>query len=407
MSSVLVVTNDFPPRLGGIETFTWELVRRLPARTVILGPSHAAAPVEDGSATPGSSVRDRPDVPSSGGTRSSIGGAAGGDAARDMEVIAHRGRGRVLPTPGVAREVRRLVRREGIERIWFPATAPLALLSRQPGLPDGIRMVGSTHGHEAGWAQLPVAAQLMRMMGDGLDVVTYLGEYTLDKMRPALGGRPEYVQMASGVDTSRFSPSVDGGPVRARHGLVDRQVVLCVSRLVPRKGQDMLIRAMPDLLRRCPEAVLLVAGEGPYEPTLRRLAEESGVGDRIVMAGPVSPEELPAYYAAADVFAMPCRDRQAGREVEGLGIVFLEASATGLPVVVGRSGGSVDAVVDGVTGTLVDGNDVGALAAALIGLLEDPVRRAAMGRAGREWVESRWTWEAAADRLAAALDLRA
>jgi phosphatidylinositol alpha-1,6-mannosyltransferase len=201
------------------------------------------------------------------------------------------------------------------------------------------------------------------------------------------------------VDTALFRPGAGGDEVRRRHGLSDRPVVVCVSRLVPRKGQDVLIRALPAIRRRVPDAALLCVGGGPYLQTLQRLAREHGVEDAVVLTGSVPWAELPAHYDAGDVFAMPCRTRRAGLEVEGLGIVFLEASATGLPVVAGRSGGSPDAVLDGETGHVVDGTSVDEVAGSVAALLADPERRRAMGAAGRAWVEKEWRWDLLAERL--------
>jgi phosphatidylinositol alpha-1,6-mannosyltransferase len=201
------------------------------------------------------------------------------------------------------------------------------------------------------------------------------------------------------VDPAVFRPGAGGALVRRRHGLGDRPVVVCVSRLVPRKGQDVLVRALPALRRRVPGTVLLLVGGGPDLPRLRRLAAEHGVADEVVTTGSVPWEELPAHYDAGDVFAMPCRTRRGGLEVEGLGIVFLEASATGLPVVAGRSGGSPDAVREGETGHVVDGRSLREVTDAVAGLLLDPARARALGAAGRAWVERDWRWDVVAQRL--------
>jgi phosphatidylinositol alpha-1,6-mannosyltransferase len=174
---------------------------------------------------------------------------------------------------------------------------------------------------------------------------------------------------------------------------------VCVSRLVPRKGQDRLVRALPLVLKEVPDAALLIVGGGPAMPRLQRLVAELGLGRDVVLTGSVPWEELPAHYDAGDVFAMPCRDRLGGLEVEGLGIVFLEASATGLPVVAGRSGGSPDAVLDGVTGHVLDTTSVGELAFRLVPLLQHPHAAQQMGSAGREWVEREWRWDVLAARL--------
>jgi len=188
--------------------------------------------------------------------------------------------------------------------------------------------------------------------------------------------------------------------VRRRVGFADRPVVVCVSRLVPRKGQDTLIRSLPRIQAAVPGAALLLVGGGPDMPRLQRLAVAAGVADDVAFTGSVPWPELPAHYAAGDVFAMPCRTRRAGLDVEGLGMVFLEASATGLPVVAGDSGGAPDAVREGETGYVVDGRSVAEVASRVSALLADPVAARAMGGRGRAWVEREWTWEKVAARLA-------
>jgi phosphatidylinositol alpha-1,6-mannosyltransferase len=177
-----------------------------------------------------------------------------------------------------------------------------------------------------------------------------------------------------------------------------------VSRLVPRKGQDVLVRALPTIRRRVPDAALLLVGAGPHRRRLEQLARESGVDDHVVFTGAVPWSELPAHYAAGDVFAMPCRTRHGGLDVEGLGIVYLEAAATGLPVVAGRSGGAQETVRDGITGRVVDGWDVAAVAEAVVAPLADPELAAKMGAAGRGWVSQSWRWDDLAARLVAFLD---
>jgi phosphatidylinositol alpha-1,6-mannosyltransferase len=360
----LVVTNDFPPRPGGIQAFVHALAARQPAgELVVYAPAWK--------------------------------GTAAFDAAQPFPVV-RQPTSLMLPTPDVLRRAREVMAAERCDRVWFGAAAPLALLaSRLPA----ERSVASTHGHEVGWALLPGSRQVLRRIGRDVDVVTYLGDYTRRRLAPALGPRATLAQLPSGVDTSLFSPRAAGAQVRRRLGLADRPVVVCVSRLVPRKGQDVLIRALPAVRRRVPDAALLCVGGGPDAPRLQRLAAEHGVAQDVVLTGSVPWDELPAHYAAGDVFAMPCRSRRAGLEVEGLGIVFLEAAATGLPVVAGRSGGSPDAVLDGRTGVVVDGTSVAAVADEVAGLLEEPARAAAMGAAGRAWVEREWRWDVLADRL--------
>jgi phosphatidylinositol alpha-1,6-mannosyltransferase len=187
--------------------------------------------------------------------------------------------------------------------------------------------------------------------------------------------------------------------------------------MVPRKGQDTLIRAWPTVLAGLTNApvpasypgsdgraaaarpVLLLVGDGPYARDLRALARSQQVADSVIFAGSVRWEDLPAYYDAGTVFAMPCRTRRHGLDVEGLGIVYLEASATGLPVISGDSGGAPDAVLPGETGYVVGGQDETALAGRLIQLLSDPRGAATMGEKGLAWVDREWRWDIVAARL--------
>lgn len=307
----------------------------------------------------------------------------------------------LLPTPGATRTAVRLLREHGCTSVWFGAAAPLGLMAPALRRAGARRLVATTHGHEAGWAQLPAARQLLRRIGEGTDTITYLGEYTRSRIATALtpeaAGR--MVQLPPGVDEKTFHPDSGGDEVRARLGLTDRPVVVCVSRLVPRKGQDTLIRAMPAILAKEPDAVLLIVGGGPYEKELRRLAEETGVAGSVRFTGSVPWSELPAHYGAGDVFAMPCRTRRGGLDVEGLGIVYLEASATGLPVVAGDSGGAPDAVLDGETGWVVRGGHPEEAAERVVTLLGDPELRRRMGERGRAWVEERWRWDTLAEKL--------
>jgi phosphatidylinositol alpha-1,6-mannosyltransferase len=362
----LLVTNDFPPRPGGIQQFVHNLALRLPPDEVVV-------------------------------YASSWKGSAAFDAVQPFEVVRD-ATSMLLPTPAVARRAQRLARARGCDRVLFGATAPLGLLAHGLRERAGIqRAVGLTHGHEAGWAALPGSRAALRRIARGCDVVTYLGEYFRRRLEPAIGSLTSLRRLAPGVDVDAYHPGVDGTEVRKRHGLVDRPVVVCVSRLVPRKGQDTLVRAMAHLLKVVPDAALLIVGGGPRRAALERLARERGVGDAVVITGGVAWEELPAHYAAGNVFAMPCRTRWTGLDVEGLGIVYLEASATGLPVVAGDSGGAPDAVLDGETGYVV--GDLTALVARLAELLTEPALAERLGAAGRAWIEREWRWELQAQRL--------
>ena len=369
MGRTLLVTNDFPPRPGGIQQFVHNLAVRQPPGSVV---AYA----------------------------STWKGAAAFDARQPFEVVRE-DTGLLLPTPAVARRAAEIARSHGCDSVWFGAASPLGLLADGLRRRAGIeRAVSLTHGHEIGWAALPGARQLLRRIARGNDVVTYLTEFQRVRLDRALRGLTSLERLTPGVDVEAYHPGVDGSQVRARYGLGDRPVIVCVSRLVPRKGQDMLIRALPTIRRRVPGAALLVVSGGPYREKLQALARAEGVESDVVFTGSVRWEDLPAHYAAGDVFAMPCRTRRAGLDVEGLGIVYLEASATGLPVLAGDSGGAPDAVREGETGHVVSGTDVPAIADRLAELLAERGRARAMGAAGRAWVEKEWRWESKAERLA-------
>jgi phosphatidylinositol alpha-1,6-mannosyltransferase len=371
MRRVLIVTNDFPPRRGGIQSFVHSLAARLPP-----GTGCVYAPAWEGA------------VPF--------------DSRQPFPVHRHR-TSLMLPVPTVARRAAAMLAEYDCDTVLFGAAAPLGLLA--PGLrrAGAQRIVALTHGHEAGWAALPGARSLLHRIGEEVDVVTYLGEYVRVRLARALSSQAaaRMVRLAPGVDTTAFRPGAGGGAIRQRLGVSPyRPVVLCVSRMVPRKGQDTLLRAWPRVGAQVGgDPLLLLVGDGPYRAELGRLAERLGVQESVVFAGPVPREELPAYYDAANVFAMPCRTRRAGLDVEGLGIVYLEASATGLPVIGGDSGGAPDAIVNGETGYVVPGGSVEDLAVRLTELLCDPVGAAAMGDKGLAWVDREWRWDLVADRL--------
>ncbi|MFB9965365.1 glycosyltransferase family 4 protein [Sinosporangium siamense] len=360
MPRTLIVTNDFPPRAGGIQSFVHGLARCLPPESVVV-----YAPAWRGCAR----FDDREPYP----------------------VVRHSS-SLMLPSRAVASRAASLIEKHGCDTVVFGAAAPLGLIT--PGLraAGAKRVVMLTHGHEASWASVPLARTLLRRIGEHADVITYLGEYTRRRLTRVIR-EPALVRLAPGVDTDVFRPGAGGTRIRSALGLGDAPVVVCVSRLVPRKGQDTLIRAWASVRRAVPGAVLLLVGGGPQQARLRRMVHLRGLGGAVRFTGPVTWSSLPACFDAGDVFAMPCRTRLAGIDVEGLGIVYLEASATGLPVVAGRSGGAPDAVLDGETGLLVDGTSVAEVAAALTRLLTDPATARRMGERGRAWVEREWGWK--------------
>ncbi|MCW2654831.1 MAG: GDP-mannose-dependent alpha-(1-6)-phosphatidylinositol monomannoside mannosyltransferase [Mycobacterium sp.] len=372
MTRVLLVTNDFPPRPGGIQAYLQELVSRLAGSG-----SHTLtvyAPQWKGA--------DR------------------FDRGLPYEVVRHPGT-LMLPVPAVASSMGGLIEDRGIETVWFGAAAPLALLARSARRAGAARVLASTHGHEVGWSMLPLARSALRRIGEDTDAVTFVSRYTRRRFASAFGPRAALEYLPPGVDTQRFRPDAAArAELRARYGLGQRPVVVCLSRLVPRKGQDMLIRALPAVRGKVDGAALVIVGGGPHETALRRLAQRTGVAAHVVFTGGVPWSELPAHHAIANVFAMPCRTRGAGLDVEGLGIVLLEASATGVPVVAGRSGGAPETVLEGDTGHVVDGRSLAEIAEAVTRILLDPDVAAAMGAAGRRWVTENWCWQTHAARLA-------
>jgi phosphatidylinositol alpha-1,6-mannosyltransferase len=372
VSRILLVTNDFPPRRGGIQSYLAELVSRLSGTgrhaVVVYAPQWKGADAFDAQ-------------------------TAG------YQVVRHPGT-LMLPGPSVDGRMGRLIAEHGIETVWFGAAAPLGLLAHRARCAGASRVVASTHGHEVGWSMLPVARSVLRRIGNGSDVVTFVSRYTRARFASAFGPEAALEHLPSGVDTDRFRPDPAGrAELRARYHLGQRPTVVCVSRLVPRKGQDMLIRALPAIRQRVDGAALVIVGGGPSLAALRRLAAQHGVNEHVTFTGGVPAAELPTYHAMADVFAMPCRTRGAGLDVEGLGLVFLEASATGVPVIAGYSGGAPETVQHNKTGLVIDGRSVDQVAAAVTGILAEPDRAAAMGAAGRAWVTAHWRWDTLAARL--------
>jgi len=370
MTRILLVTNDFPPRRGGIQSYLEQFVSRLVAAgdddVVVYAPQWK--------------------------------GADDYDRAAPMRVVRHPGT-LMLPQPGVRRRMAALIADHGIQTVWFGAAAPLALLA-QPARDAGARRVlASTHGHEVGWAMLPGARSALRHIGSHTDVITYVSRYTRGRFASAFGPDARLEHLPPGVDADRFRPDPAArAALRTRYGLGERPTVVCISRLVARKGQDALIRAWPQIRRRLDKPALVIVGGGPDEHRLRRLAGEAG--DGVLFTGAVPAAELAAHYAMADVFAMPCRTRGAGLDVEGLGIVFLEAAAAGVAVVAGDSGGAPETVLEGETGRVVDGRDSDRIAEVVGDLLADPALAQRMGEAGRRWIFRDWNWDVHTARLA-------
>ncbi|MCI2239665.1 glycosyltransferase family 4 protein [Paenibacillus sp. TRM 82003] len=387
--STLVVTNDFPPRTGGIESFVHAVARLLPAATARRGGPGA----HEASRVVVHTARQRGDAAVDAELA-----AAGITVVRDPSPL-------LVPTPPVVRRLQRTAAEHGADRAWFGAAAPLGLAAPALRRAGVRRAVATTHGHEVWWSTLPGSRAALHRIGEGTDTLTYLGPWCRSRIERPLSAaaRTRMRRLTPGVDADVFRPGCGGEEVRARHGLGDRPVVVCVSRLVARKGQDVLVRALPEVRRRVPGAALLIVGDGPHRPAVERLVDRLGLRGHVVLTGSVPWAETPAHYDAGDVFCMPTRTRLGGLEPEALGICYLEAAATGLPVVAGDSGGAPDAVLDGVNGHVVSGRDVEAVADRVAGLLADPERARTLGAAGRAWVSRSWGWTAQADRLAALL----
>ncbi len=370
MRRTLLVTNDFPPRPGGIQSYLHNFAAQLPAEdlTVFASTWHH----ED----------TRPF-----------------DATQPYEVIRS-ARSVLLPSPDVVRAAAQIVRSHRIETVWFGAAAPLALMGPALKRAGAARVIAATHGHEVGWGMLPGPRAALRRIGRTTDVVTYVSEYTRRRLQPALGRAATMEHLPSGVDPAVFRPAPRRrAELRERYRLGGRPVILCLSRLVPRKGQDMLIRALPSVRARVRDATLVVAGDGPYLAQLRRLTARHDVEDAVVFTGRVASDEVAAHHSMADVFAMPCRTLGGGLDVEGLGVVYLEASATGVPAIAGRSGGAPETVLHDESGLVVDGRRVAEVADAVVSVLGDPQRATAMGAAGRAWASTSWRWDVLGERL--------
>ena len=375
MRRTLLVTNDFPPRHGGIQSYLHNFAAQLPPQDLtVLTSSYRHADTR------------------------------GFDAEQPYEV--HRSPRTVLvPTPDVTRRAAELVRSHQIETVWFGAAAPLGLMAGALRRAGARRIISTTHGHEVGWSMTPGARQALTRIGAASDVVTYFSDYTRSRLATVFRGAGQLAHLPSGVDPTVFRPDPERrAELRGRYGLGDRPVVLCLSRLVPRKGADMLIRAMPQVREQIPGAALVIAGEGRYLSTLRKLVDQHQVGDDVLFTGRVPADEIAAHHAMPDVFAMPCRTRGGGLDVEGLGVVYLEAAAAGVPVIAGTSGGAPETVDDGSTGLVVDGRSVHDIAGALVSVLGDPDRAAQMGAAGRVWASDRWGWETLGARLRSLID---
>jgi phosphatidylinositol alpha-1,6-mannosyltransferase len=372
----LLVTNDFPPKVGGIQVYLWELWRRLDPTTfaVLTASSHPDAAAFDAE-----------------------------QAERGVRI--ERIRQRVLaPTPGLVRRIREAAERVGADLVVLDPAFPLSLVGPRLGMPYAVIL----HGAEVAIpGRLPLSRSLLAHVVRHASLVVSAGGYPAAEARRAVRGRnmPPVVEVPPGVDLERFTPLDSGERARARVDLglpAAGPLVVSVSRLVPRKGMDVLVDASVILAERYPDLTVAVAGRGRDAERLAGHVAETGAPVRLL--GGVSDEDLPRLVGAADVFAMLCRNRWLGLEQEGFGIVFVEAAAAGVVQVAGASGGAGEAVEDGVTGVVVrrpaEASDV---ARAIAGLLADPDRRSVMGAAARRRAEASFDYDLLAPRLAQSL----
>jgi phosphatidylinositol alpha-1,6-mannosyltransferase len=367
----LLVTNDFPPKLGGIQSYLWELWRRL----------------DPGSFTVLTTPYD---------------GAASWDAAQPFRVVRTPERV-LLPTPGLARRIDALAADAGASLVVLDPALPVGLLGPRLARPYGLVL----HGSEVTVpGRLPGSRALLARVLRGASEVIAAGGYPAAEGERAAGRALPVTNVPPGVDTDRFVPldTEQRAKARALSDLPDdARVVVSLSRLVPRKGMDVLIEAAARLAPGRPDLVVVIGGSGRDRGRLDRLVARTGAPARLL--GRVPEADLPALYGCADVYAMVCRNRWAGLEQEGFGIVYLEAAACGVPQVAGTSGGAAEAVADGATGVVVrTPRDPGAVAAALASLLDDPARRARLGAAARARAVDEFDYDVLACRLAAVLD---
>ena len=367
LGKILCITNDFGPRAGGIETFVMGLIERAPQGSIIVYTSAQG----DTTSYDQAWLRD-----------------FGVDVIRDRSKI-------LLPTPRVIQSVKKVIARDSIKQVFFGAAAPLAVMARSLRRKGVVNIVALTHGHEVWWAKLWPFSSAISSIGNSVDHLTYLGEFTKSEIAKALStkAKSRLVKIAPGIDTEHFAPDSGSIQLRRELGLIDKKVIVSVGRLVHRKGQDFLIQSLPAILEKHPTAHILMVGEGPYRKDLTKMVEKLKLSQSVTFIGRIQYKDLPRYICAGDIFAMPSRSRLAGLEVEGLGIVYLEASSCALPVVAGRSGGAPDAVEEGITGFSVDGTSTAEISSAIIKLLDDPVKAKAMGAAGRSWIIEKWRWE--------------
>jgi len=371
LRKTFLITNDLGPRAGGIESFVLGLLERVEANSVVILTSSQAKSKE---------------------FDQQLLEKYGAIVIRDRSKI-------LLPTPRITRKAVKVMKQYQAKTIWFGAAAPLALMAKSLRNAGATNILALSHGHEVWWAKIPVFRSAIAKISKNVDSLTFLGEFTKNAMLPAIKDPAKLVKIAPGIDIDHFAPSGIDKNLIEKYKLQDRRVIVCVGRLVHRKGQDKLIEAMPQVLKQFPDAVLLLVGEGPIKSMLDKLIRHHGLEHNVIFTGRVQFADLPKYIQLGELLAMPSRDRFFGLEVEGLGIVYLGASACGVPVIVGKSGGAPDAVVENKTGLIVDGTKPAEIADAVCKLLGDKELAKQMGQSGRDWVVENWQWQIWSDKF--------
>lgn len=362
---LLVVTNDFPPTVGGIENYTYSLVRRWPPGDVIV-------------------------------VTRAVPGAEEFDAGQKFRIV-RRESSTLLPSRDLADSLLSLIAQESIDVVHFPSSLPLGLMGRSLGRP----YVLSVHGGEYRLAsRLPAVRTLLKRVSAGAGLIIAESSFAAKLVRDFMGDGPALRTITCGVDVDRYGKDVapavevgDGGPV-----------VLSVSRLVARKGPRTLVGCFPSVLARYPDAHLVIVGGGPDLEPLKKKAAQLHIEQSVTFTGPQPWDRISSYLSAATIFALPTRSRFLGTETEGLPLVYVEAAAAGLPLIGGRAGGVTDAVREGETGLLVSNGDSAETAAAILRLLDDPALAARMGKAARKMAEEEFEWDALAEKYRQALE---
>ncbi|WP_375423148.1 glycosyltransferase family 4 protein [uncultured Friedmanniella sp.] len=374
MPRTLVLTNDFPPRIGGIESFVADACELLDRDVVV----YASGPAGD-----------------------RRGDTGRGDVGRGYPVV--RGGPVLTAGPATIRAAVRVLQEHGADRVLLGAAAPLGLVAPALRRAGATRVVGLTHGHEVWWARVPAARRLLRRIGDSCDHLTSISDFTTAQIAPALS-------VEARARMLRLAPPVDGTLFRPEPGARDpRPRCVAVGRFVVQKGLDALVTAWRSVQDGWPTGavrpLLVLVGDGPQRTALLRQVAHLDLTSAVRFTGPLPRTAVVAELQAAQVFALPVRTRWAGLNAEGLGLAAIEAAACGLPVVVGDSGGAPETLVEGRSGHVVVASNPGRLAAVLTGLLLEPERAAAMGAAGRRYVLSRYSPERARSTLRRALGL--